>query len=142
MTRLNSKFFRLILIPLIATLQIKCSIQAKKENTLQVSSILDTLNYEKKDYDLMREYFSSDTSFLSNLNKGIEVGDTNSIKVKKLLTSEYELRQKTGISESEIDALIFSYYAIKTVMDKFQEIESRLHKAGADPDAAKRKSVV
>ena len=74
----------------------------------------------------MREYFSSDTLFLSNLNKGTEVGDTNSIKIKRLLTYQYESRNKTGIAESEIDALIFSYYAIKKVTDKFKEIESRL----------------
>jgi len=94
MTRLPSKSFRLISISLIATLQIECS--TKKENAVQVSSVVDTLNYEKKDYDLMREYFSADTLLVSNLNKGIEVGDTNSIKFKKLLTTEYELRDKIG----------------------------------------------
>ena len=136
MTRLPSKFFRLISISLIATSQIGCS--TKEENAVQVSSVVDTLNYEKKDYDLMREYFSADTLLVSNLNKGIEVGDTNSMRFKKLLITEYELRDKIGISESEIDALIFSHYARKTVLQKFKEIESRLQKAGADPEAAKR----
>ncbi len=140
MTRLNPKFFRLIFIFLITTLQINCSTQDKKENIAQVSSIVDTLNYEKKDYDLMREYFSSDTLFLSNLNKGIEVGDTNSIKMKKLLTSEYESRDKTGIAESEIDALIFSFYAIKKVTDKFKEIESRLPKTDGGADTIQRRT--
>jgi hypothetical protein len=140
MTRFNSKFFRPIFISLIATLQINCSTQDKKENIARVSSIVDTLNYEKKDYDLMREYFSSDTLFLSNLNKGIEVGDTNSIKMKKLLASEYESRDKIGIAESEIDALIFSYYAIKNVTDKFKEIESRLSKADGGADAVRGKT--
>jgi hypothetical protein len=140
MTRLNSKFFQEIFIFLIATLQINCSTQDKKENMSQVSSIVDTLNYEKKDYDLMREYFSSDTLFLSNMNKGIVVGDINSIKVKKLLTSKYEARDKTGISESEIDALIYSYYAIKKVTDKFKEIESRLPKTDGGADAVRRRT--
>jgi chromosome segregation ATPase len=116
------------------------NVSTKKENMVQVSSIVDTLNYEKKDYDLMRDYFSADTLLVSNLSKGIQVGDTNSIKFQKLLTTEYELRDKIGICESEIDALIFSHYARKTVMEKFEEIESRLQKAGADPESAKRKS--
>jgi hypothetical protein len=140
MTRLNSKFFQLIFISLIATLQINCSTQDKKENSAHVSSIVDTLNYEKKDYDLMREYFSSDTLLLSNLNKGIEAGDTNSINMKKLLTSEYESRDETGIAESEIDALIFSFYAIKKVTDKFKEIESRLPETDGDADAVRRRT--
>jgi hypothetical protein len=138
MTRLNSKFCRPIFISLIATLQINCSTQDQRENIEQAASIVDTLNYEKKDYDLMREYFSSDTLFLSNLNKGIEVGDTNSIKINRLLTSEYESRDKTGIAESEIDAFIFSYYAIKKVTDKFKEIENRLPKTNGGADAVRR----
>src|SRR5688572_24605045 len=140
MKRLDSKFFQPIFIALIVILQIKCSTQGNKENVVDVSSIVDTLNYEKKDYDLMREYFNSDTLFLSNLDRGIEVGDTNSIKAKKLLTFEYELRDKTGFSESEIDALIFSFYAMKEVRGKFDEIESRLRKTAGDPDAQKRKT--
>src|SRR5688500_18946423 len=140
MLRLNSKFLRPIFMSLIATLQINCSPQDKKENIAQVSSVVDTLNYEKRDYDLMREYFSSDTLFLSSLNKGIEAGDTNSIKINKLLSSEYESRNETGIAESEIDALIFSYYAIKKVTDKFKEIESRLRKIDGGADSVRKRT--
>jgi flagellin-like hook-associated protein FlgL len=140
MVRLNSKPLRPIFISIIATLLINCSTQDKKENAEQISSLVDTLNYEKKDYDLMREYFSSDTVVLSNLNKGVEVGDTNSIKLNKLLASEYESRSKTGVTESEIDALIFSYYAIKKVSDKFEEIESRLQKSNGDAGAVQRRT--
>jgi hypothetical protein len=117
-----------------------CSTQNKKENIAQVSSILDTLNYEKKDYDSMREYFNTDTLFQSKLSKGIEVGDTSAIKIKNLLTTEYESRDKTGMTEPEIDIIIFSFYAAKEVRGKFNEIESRLRKAVGDPDAAKRKT--
>jgi hypothetical protein len=140
MSRLNSKFLSSTLICLVATLQIYCSGQGKKQDIAQGALIVDTLNYEKKDYDLMREYFSSDTLFLLNLNKGIEIGDTNSIITKKLLTSEYESRDKTGITESEIDALISSYYAIKKVTGKFKEIESRLPKTDGGADAVRRRA--
>ena len=140
MVRLNLKFLGSIFIFSIVILQINCSKQNKKEDTAHAPSIIDTLNYEKIDYDLMREYFSSDTFFLLSMNKRIDVGDTNSVKMKKLLKTEYESRDKTGISESQINALIFSYYARKKVTDKFKEIESRLPKTGGDADAVRRET--
>jgi len=142
MTRLTSKFSCIICIYLIATLQISCSTDCKNENNAHISPILDTLNYGKKDYDLMRAYFSSDTLTLSNLKKEIEAGNTDAIKLNKLLTSEYELRHKTGVTEPEIKALMFSYYTLKGRMDEFLEIESGLRKAGggSDPDAIRKKT--
>jgi hypothetical protein len=110
MIRLNSTLFVLTSFILIVILQMACSTKYKKENSELLSNIADTLNYGKKDYDLMREYLNSDTSFISVITEGISISDTHSMKVKRLLTTEYELRDKIGLTDSEIDALILSYY--------------------------------
>ena len=52
--------------------------------------------------------------------------------MQELLATEYEQRDKTGITESEIDAVIYSYYASKKVVDQFKAIESRLPETDAD----------
>lgn len=142
MTRLNSKFIGLIFTLLIVSLQINCSTKGEKKNTELVFSIVDTLNYEKKDYDLMRGYFNSDSLFLSRLKKGIEQGDSNSIKINKLLTTDYESRHKFGMTDSEIDAIIFSYYASKKVLDRFKEINNELPRTDADAVQRKTDSII
>ncbi len=142
MTRLNSNHFGLTSIILLVTLQMTCSTKDKDENDKLVSNIEDTLNYGEKDYDLMREYFSSDSLFISTMTKGISVGDTNSMKIKKLLTTEYESRDKIGLTDSEIDAMILSYYTTKNVIDRFNEIDKRLPKTDAEAIRAKTDSIV
>jgi hypothetical protein len=142
MIRLNSTLFVLTSFILIVILQMACSTKYKKENSELLSNIADTLNYGKKDYDLMREYLNSDTSFISVITEGISISDTHSMKVKRLLTTEYELRDKIGLTDSEIDALILSYYTNKNIMDRFNEIDQRLLKTDAEAIRAKTDSIV
>ena len=142
MIRLKSECFKLVSAILIATLLEACSPGNSKESEENASTIVDTLNYEKKDYDSMRLYFNADTLFLSTLKKGTELGDTKSVKMKKLLTTEYESRDETGMTESEIDAVILSYYTLKKVTERFKGIESRLPKTGADALRLKTDSLI
>lgn len=142
MTPLNLHHIRLISIILLVALQITCSTNDKNENDKFVLNIDDTLNYGEKDYNLMREYFNADSVFISTITKGVSVGDTNSMKIQKLLITDYELRDKTGLTDSEINALIFSYHTTKNVLNRFNEIEKRLPKTKAEAIRAKTDSIV
>jgi hypothetical protein len=135
MTELNSKCLLSIFIFLIFTIQTGCSPQDKHP-----SSFVDTLNYKKEDYDLMRDYFNSDTLFLSNVSKGVDIGDTNAIKVRNLLATEYESRDTLRMTESDIDLVIFSYYSMARVKERFKEIESRLQKEVGNSDEVQQKT--
>jgi hypothetical protein len=90
------------------------------------AELADTLNYGEKDYDLMRAYYKSDTMIMSMLTEKILQGDSDAIKAGELLNTPYALRLNTKIEDSEIDAMIFAYYATKKVKDRFAEIEKTL----------------
>jgi len=90
--------------------------------------MFDTLNYDKRDYDLMIAYYNSDTTFKKTLHENIEMGDSSSIVVKQLLQTPYHLRYKSGLKESDINAMIYAYHASKNVLDKFGDIENQLKK--------------
>jgi hypothetical protein len=142
MKRFKSNCFWLAVVILIGILPIACSPGERKESQEQLLTFEDTLNYRKMDYDSMRDYFRTDTLFLSTLSKEIEVGDTNSIKVRKLLMTEFESREKVGLTEAEIEALIFFYHTSKTVTEKFEELESRLSKTDTNAVRVKTDSIV
>ena len=142
MTRLNLKLVGQIFAFLMASSQISCSTQDKKESADQLSSVLDTLNYGKKDYDLMRAYFNADSLFLSRLDKGIKQGDTSSIKINRLLATDYASRSKIGMTDREIDAMIFLYYTMKNAIERLNEIDNRLPKTDADEISAKTDSII
>jgi hypothetical protein len=60
------KYFRIVPAILMVTLAIACSPIDKNEK--QTSVMVDTLHFEKKDYDSMRLYFNTNTLFLSTLD--------------------------------------------------------------------------
>jgi hypothetical protein len=138
---LKSSWFRLITFVLVAISWLSCGTENRKEKG-QASAIIDTLNYGKMDYDSMRDYFSTDTLFLSTLSKRIGVGDTNSIKVRKLLATEFESREEVGLTEAEIEALILFSYTSKTVTEKFDELESGLLETDANSVRTRTDSIV
>ena len=140
MKGLKSICFNVVSITVIAAAQIACSSGSKKESKGQTSTVVDTLNYEKKDYDSMRIYFKADAIFMSALNIGVEDGHLNATKMKKLLATEYESRYETGMTESEIDAVIYYYYYWKKIGKRFEEIESKLPKGDSSLDAIQKRT--
>jgi hypothetical protein len=97
-----------------------------------VAKIDDKLSYNEQDYDLMRNYFSSDSLFLATLNKELIAGDTNAIKVKMLLTTPYNARHQTRLTDAEIEIMIEAFYSSSEVVEKFKDIDSSLPNTSAD----------
>src|SRR5688572_2548545 len=88
--------------------------------------MLDTLNYNESDYDLMIAYYSSDTTFKKMLHEKIETGDSSATQVNRLLHTPYHLRHRSGLKESDINGMIYSFYISKEVLDKFANIDKQL----------------
>lgn len=82
--------------------------------------------FTKKEYDEMRSYFNADTLMQSELVRAIHKNDSDAIQLQQFLATEYEYRSESGISDEEIKAIILSYQAMKTVMQKFDRIDSAL----------------
>jgi hypothetical protein len=119
-----SRHILVICTIVVSLLLSNCSTHDKN----QISGLTDTLDYREKDYELMRQYFNSDSLFSLSLNEQVESGDTNSLKLKTLLTVPYDSRKVSRMTDSEIDVLILSYYTAKKTLDRFNEIESTLPK--------------
>lgn len=131
MERGDPKSLGIALILLAAVFGSSCSKDRRPLNTNSFFS-QDTLNYQREDYDLMREYFRADSAFNRTLDEKIVLGEENAVKIKALLKTEYEFRFDVGIPESEIKSLILAYYTMKKASDRFREIDSNLLKTEVD----------
>jgi hypothetical protein len=123
MTKLLQVYVTRLFFLLTIIICFRCSTATRKVNE---QGALDTLTFGQKDYDSMRKYFSHDSLFISALNQKIGTGDSNAIKIKKLLNTPFDLRRNTGMNETEINVAILSYYSSKEVTDKFREIDKTL----------------
>ncbi|HEY9047584.1 MAG TPA: hypothetical protein VIN08_16875 [Ohtaekwangia sp.] len=112
----------------------------KKENELRKA--LDTLTYTEADYDSMRAYYQSNSNIQSILHERINEGDTNAIKIKNLLETPYALRNKTGIPDTTLRVMMFTYRASKKVLHHFDSINRSLQKLKNDSSVIKLDSLI
>ncbi|HEY3406180.1 MAG TPA: hypothetical protein VGK59_22490 [Ohtaekwangia sp.] len=84
-------------------------------------------DYEEKGFELMREFYLSDSSFMANLTVAIDSGNAEAAHAKRLLTSTYGEAMKSGeFTEEEIRQAVHAYYVSAEVLSKFDEIGERL----------------
>jgi hypothetical protein len=114
------------------TLLTSCGEKPRDNGTL-TSELEPEMEFDSMAYDSMRVYYNSDTAFVSMLLSRVHAGDTNALKVKRLLNTPYSSRNSTGLNDSEIGSMVFAYRSSKKVIDRFTEIESALPKN--DPDS-------
>jgi hypothetical protein len=123
----------LMIIPLIGFSQANKKKQKSTKNTTQ---LIDSLNYTKADYELMRETLSKDTTFCHHLDEIIAKGDTNAIQLKTLLHTPYELRLvSTKLSDQDINLMIFGFYESQKIIRKFRELDNSLDKVKYENDS-------
>jgi hypothetical protein len=120
---------------------IGCANQSQDQKKLG-SQLSDTLNFGEADYNLMREYYNSDSSFQSLVDEKISKGDTNAIKMKELLSTPFSSRSRIGISDQEINVMIYSYYISKKVIDRFNQIDSTLQGVNVESEKGKMDSII
>jgi hypothetical protein len=60
------------------------------------------------------------------LHEKIETGHSSAARVNRLLHTPYHMRYKSGLKDSDINGMIYSFYISKNVLDKFADIEKQL----------------
>jgi hypothetical protein len=118
---------KILLASFLITLSVIAYVVLKKANSNNIAKqVLDTLSYTEKDYDLMRDFYNSDTAFQKKLGERIQSGDSSAIQFKKLLITSYELRYNAQLEEQDIKGMIYAYQISKNVLDKFSKIDNQL----------------
>jgi hypothetical protein len=102
------------------------------ENNTQNSDVTDIVNYAESEYDSMREYFTEDSLFQAGLATRFTTGDTNLLRIKKLLSTPYSLRNTVEKNDSVIGAMIYAYSAQRNLLERFDEINTNLERTLGD----------
>lgn len=103
-------------------------------------SATDATQFSKMDYDSMRAYFVKDSAFIARLNDAMAAEDAEAGKLKQLLVTEYESRNETGLTDTEINSAILSYNASKQVREKFSNIKKQLPKPEENAETIRRRT--
>lgn len=99
----------------------------------------DSLAYSKADYEEMITAYSSE-EFSNILDRYIQGGDTNAVKVRHIISLPYGQRHE-AITEEELSLMVYSFKKSQEILARFEWLSEEL-KATADAQEAKNDSTI
>lgn len=97
---------------------------SKKNEGLEINRIyqkIDSLNYSELDFNKMKKYYTENFELNSIISKKAAEGNNDAAEFLDLLNLTFD-KAVDKIGETNVKALIYSYYSTLEIMEKFENL--------------------